>query len=60
MGLEIDAFKIYPVGIVKKYFDLIYSVNAVSLTINEIIEILDLVSHCGYTDGDEYTWNFRK
>jgi hypothetical protein len=60
VGLEIDAYKIYPVEIVKKYFDLIYSANVTCLTVNEIVQLIDLIYDCGYTDENEYPWNFRK
>ena len=60
IGLEIEAYKIYPVEIVNKYFDLIYSVNADSLTTNEIVQLIDLIYDCGYTDQNEYPWIFRK
>ena len=59
-GLEIDAFKKYPIGIVRKYFNLIYGVNAAELYLIEIIQIIDLLFDCGYTDKNEYPWHFRK
>ena len=59
-GLEIDAYKIYSIDIVRKYFDLIYGVNASELTVREIIQIVDLLFDCGYTDEKEYPWQFRK
>ena len=55
----INEFKMYPVGIVRKYFDLIYGVNAVELSIMQIIQIIDLMYNCGYTDEQEYPLQFR-
>ena len=60
MGLEIDAFKIYPVGLIKKYFDLIYSVNAKCLTVIEIIQLMDVTLDCGFTGGNDFPSHFRK
>ena len=59
-GLEINAFEIYSIDIVRKYFDLVYGVNASELSSSEIIEIVDLLYDCAYTDEKEYPWNFRK
>ena len=58
--MEIDAYKSYSIDIVRKYFDLIYGVNASELTVREIIQIVDLLFDCGYTDEKEYPWQFRK
>ena len=59
-GLEINAFKKYPMGIVRRYFDLIYGVNASALSLIEIIQVIDLLFDCGYTDKYESPWQFRK
>jgi hypothetical protein len=59
-GLEINAFKKYPIEIVRRYFDLIYGVNASELSSIEIIQIIDLLFDCGYTDKYESPWQFRK
>ena len=60
MGVEIDAFKSYPIGIMKTYFDLIYSVNVRCLTIIEIIQLIDISVDCGFTGETEYPMHFRK
>jgi hypothetical protein len=38
---------------------MMYGVNAKDLSVNEIIQLMDIIIDCGHCDEEKFEWHFR-
>jgi hypothetical protein len=57
--VTVNAFELYPIDLVKKFFDLMYQANATQLSVKYLIQLVDLIIDCGYCDENVHPWNFK-